>query len=502
MRNGATGTHRESGLSEVIGFVLIIGLLVVIASLYLTYGVPAQGRENEILHMNVVKDQFVSYKISLDSLFTNNKVGTTVSNSFNLGTSGGYTQGAFSFIPIMSPINSGGVIAINQRTLDPETLNISSESLVYDSTIPASVFTHSVQPPVNPTPPTELRVFVDTTSAQVSDLAAPYGLQLSGSGSDPAIPAWIFWANLTPRYSPVKYSTYTGFTDLGGGNFLLTGETIHEQSLYNRTDLTITVIKNGNKTIDEQIVYANVQAVPGNYSINVLDDAYGLKNYLGNESITVSINNATSPVKNSGRIRFNAQDEVFRYSPIPLGSIEYRAHNNYWIAQDYYYQMGGIFLQQGDGNTTYKLPPEISFSYVHDDDPAKRIVTVNINALTIDQNNRGVVGGNSPVQIKSTLTNITPLPYVPGKTNTKWIQIGVNTTDPQARMMWKNYFNYAAQVAGIPAPDYTVDILPGGTEAYIRLAGNSTSPEVYDINVIASNATYSTTIHGVGGILQ
>ena len=31
--------HRESGLSEVIGFVLIIGLIVVVASLYLTYAV-------------------------------------------------------------------------------------------------------------------------------------------------------------------------------------------------------------------------------------------------------------------------------------------------------------------------------------------------------------------------------------------------------------------------------------------------------------------------------
>ena len=96
--------HRESGLSEVIGFVLIIGLIVVVASLYLTYGVPAQGRENEIGHMNEVKDQFVGYKLSLDSLFNNNKVGTTVSNSFTLGTAGGYSQGTISFIPIMSPV--------------------------------------------------------------------------------------------------------------------------------------------------------------------------------------------------------------------------------------------------------------------------------------------------------------------------------------------------------------------------------------------------------------
>jgi ABC-type Fe3+ transport system permease subunit len=93
MHGKKSGRCREAGLSEVIGFILIIGLIVVIASLYLTYGVPAQGRENEILHMNLVKDQFVTYKISLDSLFNNDKVGTAVSNSFTLGTSGGYTQG-------------------------------------------------------------------------------------------------------------------------------------------------------------------------------------------------------------------------------------------------------------------------------------------------------------------------------------------------------------------------------------------------------------------------
>lgn len=494
MRDGDAGKHKESGLSEVIGFVLIIGLIVVVASLYLTYGVPAQGRENEILHMNEVKDQFVSYKLSLDSLFNNNKVGTTVSNSFNLGTSGGYTQGTVGFIPVMSPINSGGVMAINQRTTEPETLNISSHSLVYNATIPASPFTPVSQPPSNPTPPSELRLFIDTTTAQPSDISALYGVQLTSGEAEPGVPLWVFVANLTPRYSLVKYATYTGYNSLTG---TLTGETIHEEYQYNRTDLTIAVFKNGNKTLDDYIVYSGIQATPANYSVNILDDSYGLKNFIGNESVTFSVSNLTSPVKTTGEIRFNAQDELFRYSPIPLGSIEYRAQNNYWIPQNYYYQMGGVFLQQADGNTTYKLPPEITFSY---DADAKKIVTVNINALTIDQNNRGVVGGNTPVQIKSTLSNITRIPYVPQDANTRWIWIGVNTTNSQSRTMWKNYFDYTAWVAGIPGPDFTVG--ETGMESYIMIRGNSSSETMYDINVIASNATYSTTVHGIGGIVQ
>jgi hypothetical protein len=69
IKNSRVNHSFEPGLSEVIGFVLIIGLIVVEASLYLTYGVPAQGRENEIVHMNEIKDQFVGYKLSLDSLF-------------------------------------------------------------------------------------------------------------------------------------------------------------------------------------------------------------------------------------------------------------------------------------------------------------------------------------------------------------------------------------------------------------------------------------------------
>ena len=120
---------------------------------------------------------------------------------------------------------------------------------------------------------------------------------------------------------------------------------------------------------------------------------------------------------------------------------------------------------------------------------------MNINALTISPDNRGVVGGNSPIQIKSTLTNITPMPYVKGTANTKWIRIGVNTTSNPSRQMWYNYFGYTAKVAGIP------NYIQGyeGTETYIEITSPSS---YYGVNVIASNATYATTVHGVGGIVE
>jgi len=103
---------RDDALSEVVGFVLILGVIVVALSLYQLYGVPAVGRENEILHMSAVKDRFIDYKISLDSLWLNNRNGVLLSTAFDLGTDSAATGGrAFAF-PILTPSGSGGSVSV------------------------------------------------------------------------------------------------------------------------------------------------------------------------------------------------------------------------------------------------------------------------------------------------------------------------------------------------------------------------------------------------------
>ena len=105
----------DEGLSEVIGFILLIGILVIVLAMYQTYTVPVQGRDNEIDHMNDVKDTFAAYKISQDSLWVNEREGTTLSTTLDLGTREGYSQGGMGDVALLTPIASGGSVGINQR---------------------------------------------------------------------------------------------------------------------------------------------------------------------------------------------------------------------------------------------------------------------------------------------------------------------------------------------------------------------------------------------------
>ncbi|OPX64949.1 MULTISPECIES: hypothetical protein [unclassified Methanoregula] len=479
----------DRALSEVIGFVLILGVLVLVFSLYLTYGIPAQGRENEILHMNEVKDQFVAYKISLDSLFNNNKVGTTLGSSFYLGTGGGYTQGMVSFIPIMNPVSSGGIIAINQRTPVHETLNISSHSLVLNDTYRMSVHFGEGVPLVPNYPPDHL--YVNISGVQPVDLgpSGTFGANITGRD-------WVAYINITPRLT--YYQNYTlNPPPMAGGQYTLS---LVDAYNYNRSDIAISVKKGGVPILQDFTVYTNISSNTV-YPVDLMDEAYGLKTLIRpHEMVNLSVGKPLNAVSASGNATYDFVDmNPYTITPIALGSIEYRAQNNYWIPQDYYYQMGGVFLSQAEGNVSYKLPPEISFT----NDSARNLISVNINALSFNPDNRGLIGGNSPVQVRTKLESVYPIPYVKGDEitgNTKRVWIGVNTSDPKANAMWESFFDSTAKGSGIPAGEYNVSRVRN--ESYIEIFGPSADPDVNDIRLTVTNATYSTWVHGVGGVYE
>lgn len=121
--------NHDLALSEVIGFILLLGVLVAAFALWMIYVVPINGREAEITHMNSVKDRFTDYKISLDSLWINSpyqdsydpndpfkqiysRNGVTVSTSINLGAAGGNSQASGLFLPLLNPLSSPAVLSI------------------------------------------------------------------------------------------------------------------------------------------------------------------------------------------------------------------------------------------------------------------------------------------------------------------------------------------------------------------------------------------------------
>ncbi len=131
MRAGAGGKNREYALSEVVGFVLLLGVVVAAMALWMMYVVPIHGREAEITQMNEVKDRFTDYKISLDSVWVNSPYGASysqngalLSTSINLGTGGGNTQATGLFLPMMDPVASSATLAVKDNR---DIINVSTD---------------------------------------------------------------------------------------------------------------------------------------------------------------------------------------------------------------------------------------------------------------------------------------------------------------------------------------------------------------------------------------
>ena len=91
---------QEQGLSEVIGFLMIIALLGILFSMYLLYIVPLQGRDSEISHMNKVKEQFTGITLDINSLIVNEKLNYPIQRVISLGSGQEGSTGALSIFPV------------------------------------------------------------------------------------------------------------------------------------------------------------------------------------------------------------------------------------------------------------------------------------------------------------------------------------------------------------------------------------------------------------------
>ena len=467
------GPDYQTALAEVIGFVLILVVIITALSIYLLYAVPAQGREEEILHMNEIRDQFVAYKIGVDALWTNNQLNSAMSTTFNLGTLGAATQGGFSFVPIINPVPSSGTLTLNQRN---EVLTVASRGLIGDgnfvtkqTAVPGTLTFINVTPQA---------FFVNISDSSPTTLGRRSVL-MQGQN-------WSVNVTVNPRTTYYNYTiSCTGTCNNFGDAYQYAG-----------TDITMEVNKSGRMTLQDYVVYEDIQNRPAGtlFTVDLLDDVYGLKNYFKNVlypmNVTLAKIPSSSTVTGYGNVSFGDEYDTAASHTIAMGALQYTVLNNYWIPQAYYYQNGGVFLQQVNG-TSVKLPPTIIFSY----NATTQITGVRIIELPFRQTNTGNLAGNNPAQVKTQVTDVQNLSYSRVYNNTRWINLSITSGDSRAAAAWISALDTAANITGgIPTTHYTASA--PATTGYFNISGVDASNSWYDIHVEGLRANLSAAMQG------
>ena len=439
---------RDDALSEVIGFILILALIAALASLYLTYVVPAQGREGEIKHMAGINDQFLGYKTAIDSLWINDQTNVPISRTFTLGTITGTTQGSF-VIPIFQPYPSSGSMVVNGRE---ETITISADALVEG-------FPGSATPDLDPVYYRPNHIYIQLMTTNTS--------KGGGITLKPNYGNWTISLNLTRFITPDQEATQSGvkpfptptsasssiswtefqtwinnnLNNVGGWISSLNASI--SSSSNTSSYITMTMTKNNNLVFSELPIVKNAQNNVW-YTIDVVDSSYGIENELV-YPFSISISNATS-----NWIAYRYPVSV-GYVPKQItqshqmGSLEFLSNNKYWIQQNYYYQQGGVFLAQPNDGMVTKVLPLISITN------QTGIPTVRIVDITVKGS--GNIGGTSPVQVISRLDTV-PQNIFNGYTLAKGIPNAKNVTvtltlqDTATAQMWNQTFAGIKSTAG------------------------------------------------------
>jgi hypothetical protein len=221
---------------------------------------------------------------------------------------------------------------------------------------------------------------------------------------------------------------------------------------------------------------------------------YGLKNYLKNVqypmNVTLTKIPSSSSITGYGNVSFSDEYERAASHTIAMGALQYTVLNNYWIPQAYYYQNGGVFLQQDNG-TSVKLPPTIIFSY----NATSQITGVRIIELPFRQTSTGNLAGNNPAQVKTQVTDIQNLSYSRVYNNTRWINLSITSSDSRAAAAWVSALDMAANITGgIPTTHYTASAV--ATTGYFNISGIDASNSWYDIHVEGLRANLSAAMQG------
>jgi len=396
--------------------------------MYLLYVVPIQGKDAEISHMKYVSQQFIELKSDIDTLIINDRVNMPIARSFELGTLSSTGQGSLSILPINSFIEAAGTLVVNEQMdtlqvqgnfltkelpsfigssgysgnpdipaqwVDGEHLyvyypginseknstikgNITKYSATYsevDNTTHIDVtnesYGHYVIRP-------EQRLFINNVT-RAYDID-PYWLDPLKSVNVPNMVSWIMNSsgfnsnNTPPGNNTTDFMTVKNQTDIIFEFFNSSPDDPKSTLLYTRTLQENAT--SGNHTFDLSKINEIVTTDPNLLGFNLTDY------YPGGYGDPVWMNIA-QPAQ-------------------PLGSLQYWSQNRYWINQELLYEMGGLFLRQGEGVSIMLIPSlSVTPTYTYEGTP-----TVKVSLVDISITDTNDVSGSKSAQVFAKIDSI------------------------------------------------------------------------------------------------
>jgi hypothetical protein len=210
-----------------------------------------------------------------------------------------------------------------------------------------------------------------------------------------------------------------------------------------------------------------------------MSPVYGISTqFQGAQVISVKASDSSGNLVASYEVDYGFVPMVFT-STTPLGSIEYRSNNLYYTPQTYYYQMGGVFLEQADGSTN-EIPPDIGISTMYGSplvNVGKILILGGIDTINMS--------GSGPITVTSVVTDITSVPLFNGN-NTRWVNLSIQTSSASVAQMWNRTLSGLAVQGGLSAGTYTYGA--AGNVAFLNITGN---PQLYDIRLSLTQVNVS-----------
>ena len=419
------GVKREQGLSEVIGFLMIVSLLAILFSMYLLYVVPLQGRDAEIAHMDNVKDQFLGIKTDIDSLILNRQDIMTLERTIPLGITGSSGSGAFSLMPLDSFIGSGGELQTYQAghgTMKIEVTNaiLQSNNVITNPNSYVTTDTGSSGSIIFNYSPTNFFIYYKTTQIP------PSPTRIIISSNSTYCNNWTAILNAIPQYH-VSDEDITNMTKSEK-------QVSYPSILY---DLFISVLKGTHSTVNNLTIYSNIKT-DTNYTVDLYDPTYGIMDCLDPYmSITIDSNTPINISNPSISQKYYITTEPIIIKTYQISGLSYSSNNNYWVNQEVEYEWGAIFLKQDTGTSILVRPP---ISIQDNDD----YISVNLNNIMIE--NSDMVSGSLDIPVYTSLSSISQLtnggfPLSTNPPNADSIKITyTGTTETEAKKWYEAFY--------------------------------------------------------------